>query len=253
MKKVKRRRLKKWVKNLIKVVLLLFIILLMSKCFFNHKDTKNNSINKTKKIIEKINDSKKTDILKNIKKLYKINNDLVGYLVIPDTKINYPVMYTKGKDYYLRRDFNKNKNTAGTLYIDKYNMIEPRDTNLIIYGHNMNNDGTMFHDLELFREEDFYKKHKNFFYYTLKEKEEYEIVSVFISEVYRVIDEEFKYYKFYNADDKEDMDEYLKNIKKLSLYDTGVDIEYGDELLTLSTCEYSKENSRFVVVAKKVK
>ena len=61
MKKVKRRRLKKWVKNLIKVVLLLFIILLMSKCFFNHKDTKNNSINKTKKIIEKINDSKKTD------------------------------------------------------------------------------------------------------------------------------------------------------------------------------------------------
>lgn len=253
MKKVKRRRLKKWVKNLIKVVLLLFIILLMSKCFFNRKDTKNNSINKTKKIIEKINDSKKTDILKNIKKLYKINNDLVGYLVIPDTKINYPVMYTKGKDYYLRRDFNKNKNTAGTLYIDKYNMIEPRDTNLIIYGHNMNNDGTMFHDLELFREEDFYKKHKNFFYYTLKEKEEYEIVSVFISEVYRVIDEEFKYYKFYNADDKEDMDEYLKNIKKLSLYDTGVDIEYGDELLTLSTCEYSKENSRFVVVAKKVK
>ena len=162
-------------------------------------------------------------------------------------------MYTKGKDYYLRRDFNKNKNTAGTLYIDKYNMIEPRDTNLIIYGHNMNNDGTMFHDLELFREEDFYKKHKNFFYYTLKEKEEYEIVSVFISEVYRVIDEEFKYYKFYNADDKEDMDEYLKNIKKLGLYDTGVDIEYGDELLTLSTCEYSKENSRFVVVAKKVK
>lgn len=210
--------------------------------------------NEPKEIIKNIQTTidvtKEDDFLDKIQKLYEYNDDLVGYLIIPDTNINFPVMYSKD-DFYLRRNFSKVYSIDGTPYIDKYNTVEPRDTNLIIYGHNMKTEQYMFYELEKFMDESFYQKHKTFIYYTLEEKQTYEIVAVFLSQVYRVTDDVFKYYKFYRAESKEDMEYFNSNIKQLSLYDTGIDLEYGDELITLSTCEDSKENGRLVVVARK--
>ena len=249
-KQRKRYRLRKRVKNYIFMLFLfLCIIIIYFAIFLLNKDELSSNV--SKEIIANIQNNKVDDVIEEVNKLYEENNDLVGYLIIPGTIINYPVMYT-GDDFYLRKDFNKEYLEDGTLYIDKYNTLEPRDTNLIIYGHNMNTNGRMFNDLEKFRDEEFYMNHKTFNYYTLTEKQTYEIVAVFLSQVYHVNDNVFKYYKFYNAQNEVEMEEYNDNIKRLSLYDTGIDLKYGDTLLTLSTCEYSKTNGRLVVVARRV-
>ena len=184
--------------------------------------------------------------------MYQQNNDLIGWITIEDTKIDYPVMFTKGEDYYLRRDFYKKKSTGGTLYINKHQTMEPRDINIIIHGHNMTSNGTMFHDLLNYKKESYYETHKKIIYYTLEEREEYEIISVFLSKVYKVNDNVFKYYKFYGEQSESDHKNYIDNVKELALYDTGITATYPEKLITLSTCEYSQENGRLVVVAKQV-
>ena len=121
----------------------------------------------------------------------------------------------------------------------------------MIYGHHMNN-GSMFADLEKFKDEDFWREHKTIAFNTLTEKNEYEILAVFKTVVYTDSPEAFKYYRFTDAQSPEEFDAYIDKCKELSLYDTGVSAEYGDKLITLSTCEYSRTNGRIVVVAKKV-
>ena len=190
--------------------------------------------------------------LEEINKLYKENTDLYGWLIIDGTNINYPVMYTPNTDYYLYRDFYKNHFIAGSLFIDKNNSIKPRDTNLIIHGHNMKNK-TMFHDLVNYKNKAFYEEHKKIILYTLNEKEEYEVISIFKSKIYDNEEKVFKYYDFYNANNDNEYNYYIDNIKKLNIYDNNFDIDINDELLTLSTCEYSFKNGRMVVIAKKIK
>ncbi len=185
-----------------------------------------------------------------IKKLYQENNDLVGWITIDNTKIDYPVMYTKGEDYYLYRDFYKNDFVSGSIYVDKHNTVKPRDVNLLIHGHSMA-DGSMFMGLLNYYDEEYYKEHPTITFYTLEEKEEYEIIAVFVSKVYNVDDNVFKYYKFYGSKTKEEYDDYISNIKRLSLYDIDASATYPEKLITLSTCEYSQEDGRMVVVGRK--
>lgn len=87
---------------------------------------------------------------------------------------------------------------------------------------------------------------------TLTDRQNYEVVAAFKTVVYTDSPESFKYYQFVNAETEEDFDAYIDKCKELALYDTGVDAEYGDKLITLSTCEYSRTNGRMVVVAKLV-
>ena len=119
--------------------------------------------------------------------------------------------------------------------------------NIVIYGHHMKN-GSMFADLCKFESEDFYKEHKTFRFDTLGAYGEYEIVCVFKTSVYSA--DGFKYYHFVDAANAEEFNAYLSTCQALALYDTGVSAQYGDRLLTLSTCEYSRTNGRMVVVAK---
>ena len=125
------------------------------------------------------------------------------------------------------------------------------DTNFVIYGHNMK-DGAMFGDLDLYREEDFYREHSIISFDTLYEERNYEIVAVFLSRVYDQDEDVFQYYRFYHADNREEFEYFYDNIKELSLYDTGVTAEFGDTFLTLSTCAYHVQDGRLVVVAKKL-
>lgn len=185
----------------------------------------------------------------NLNKLYKINNDIVGWLKIENTNINYPVMQTKDRpDYYLRKNFYKEYSVFGTPYIDENCDIE-NGNNLIIYGHHINGN-KMFGELENYKNEEYYNKHKFIKFYTLNEKAEYEIISVFKTTVYN--DKDFKYYQYYNLEDEREFETFINKCKELSLYDTQKIAKYGDKLLTLSTCDYSQNNGRLVVVARKI-
>jgi sortase B len=132
---------------------------------------------------------------------------------------------------------------------DRYSVAIAESDNLVIYGHHIKG-GKMFGALEDYKSKSFYEEHKNIQFDTLTEQAEYEIVAVFKTVAYS--SEGFRYYDFVDAENEEDFNSYIGKCKELALYDTGVTAGYGDRLITLSTCEYSAQNGRLVVVAKKV-
>lgn len=181
--------------------------------------------------------------------VYEKNSDFVGWLSIEGTRIDYPVMQTKDRpDYYLKRNFEKQYSDYGVPYAAENCDIDLSD-NTVLYGHHMN-DGSMFSDLCLYESEDFYREHKIIRFDTLGGYGTYEVVAAFKTTAYS--EDGFKYYRFVQAAEPSDFTAFIKECQALSLYDTGVSAGYGDKLLTLSTCEYSRENGRMVVVAKKL-
>ena len=206
------------------------------------------------------------DMLPEMASYYTQNADCIGWLKVDDMVIDYPVMQTPdNEDYYLDRDFDGNASQAGCLIMDTDSVVgdgtleyDYKDgtkpsTNMIIHGHNMRN-GSMFGDLDKYRKQDFEKKHNIIKFNSLYEEREYEIISVFLSQVYMAKQTDvFKYYKFFEANNQAEFDDWYKNIKKLQLYDTGVTAEYGDEFITLSVCAYHVDNGRLVVVGKRIK
>lgn len=193
----------------------------------------------------------KPAMLPQYRELYRQNSDMAGWIKIDGTRIDYPVMYTPedGK-FYLTHGFDKKTTKSGVPFIDARCMVDPPGVNTILYGHHMKN-GTMFAGLENYRDEAYYEEHPMFRFDTLYSNREYKIFAVFESHIYSKGDNCFKYYNFLNAESKADYDEYIANIMALALYVTGVTASYGDELLTLITCDYHTENGQFVVVAKK--
>ncbi|MEA4854381.1 MAG: class B sortase [Christensenella sp.] len=188
-----------------------------------------------------------------MEKLYQQNSDIVGWITIEGTEVDYPVMYTpQDGEYYLYRNFEQEEDPTkqGCIFIDKHCTVEPRGTNLLLHGHNMKN-GTMFHTLIDYKNEDFYQEHKTIHFDTLYKEEEYEIVSVFLTKIYNKSDTDvFKFYQFYDAKNEKEFNAFIQNCKELAIYETGITPVYGDELITLSTCEYSIDNGRIVVVAR---
>ena len=178
------------------------------------------------------------------------NPDCIYWLRIPDTEIDYPVMYHPSEEeYYLYRDYEENYSPSGSLYLAE-NCDPVHGDNLIIYGHHMRS-GTMFAHLEDYKDEDFYKKHKTIELETLQGHEEYEIIAAFTTPVYTGHD--FEYYKFTTTTDPAEFNNYVRQCKEKSIYTTSKTAHYGERLLTLSTCEYSQKNGRMVVVAVRTK
>ena len=97
-----------------------------------------------------------------------------------------------------------------------------------------------------------WEEHKTITFDTLTDRHQYEVIAVFKTVVYTNSSDSFKYYEFTDAENAAEFDAYVAKCKELSLYDTGVSAEYGDKLISLSTCEYSRNNGRLVVVAKRV-
>ncbi len=182
--------------------------------------------------------------------LYLQNQDLVGWLSIPGTKMNYPVMQTpESPDYYLRRNFDKEYIRHGSIYVDEgCDVFTPSD-NLTIFGHNMQ-DGSMFHDLNNYEELDFWSEHRTFRFDTLLEHHTYEIFAVFITSAN--LGEGFSYHRFIDAADAGEFDAFVAQCKDLALYETGLTPQYGDKLVCLSTCNYRVSNGRLVVAARRV-
>lgn len=237
-----------------KILFISFVIMLVSisliSIFFIYKYKKEDY--EQEKVFEEIknivNESEeKEESTINIKELYKINNDIVGWIQIDNTNMNYPVMQTKDKpNYYLKRNFYKEYSSLGTPYMAENCNIETSN-NLIIYGHHIKGK-RVFGELENYKSKEYYNNHKNIRFYTMQEKAEYEIIAVFKTIAYTG----FRYYEFYNIKDEKEFDTFMKKCKELSFYSIEKTAKYGDRLITLSTCEYSNKNGRLVVVARKV-
>ena len=190
-------------------------------------------------------------VLEEYQTLYNKNKSLIGWLKIDDTNIDYPVMQTVNNEYYLDHNYSQEYDKNGSLFLDKDCDVVHRNTNLIIYGHHMKS-GKMFGNLNKYSSEDYCKKHSTIQFDTIYEKGTYEVMYVFRSRIYNEDEIVFKYYQFLDAASEKEFNSYMQEMAALSLYDTGVTASFGDELLTLSTCDNSETDGRFVVVAKKI-
>lgn len=197
------------------------------------------------------------EISENMQKVITLkqeNQDVIGWIQIDNTIINYPLLQStnKDKDYYLTHNYKNEKTKYGSIYLNKLSDISNVNSNSIIYGHNMK-DEQMFNTLLKYENQDFYNEHKKIKIATEKEESEYLIVCVFKSRIFYQNEKDvFRYYNYTNFEDEKTYNEYIQNCKQIQLYDTGVTATYGEQLITLITCEYSQENGRMVVVAKKV-
>lgn len=193
------------------------------------------------------------NIISKYSELYKKNNDFVGWISIEDTNVNYPVMQTlSDEEYYLHRNFDREESEEGLPFMDIRCEVRRPSTNLLVFGHNMKN-GDMFADLLNYQDRDYYEKHKIIRFDTVYEEGFYEIIAVFRTRVAYKDENTFRFYNFIEADNETDFRYYMENIRHLSFYQTDSEAEFSDRLLTLSTCEYTEEDGRFVVVAKKLK
>ena len=276
-KKAKRRKLKLWIQGVIVflVIMMLTFLGLRIRKFIAEYDFKKlakqiqlieeneNKREESPLIVEK-DDGNETDsseestpaprtIMKKYADLYVKNTEFFGWIKIDGTKIDYPVMRSfESNDEYLNANFDGEHSYAGIPFADI--TCSHDSDNILIYGHNLK-DGGMFAGLFKYEKESFYKKHPTIMFSNLYEDNEYEILSVFYDRVYLKTDKNFKFYQFIDAEDEEDFDYAISQLKKKSLYDTGVDAEYGDKLITLVTCSYHIANDRnagrFVVVARR--
>lgn len=192
------------------------------------------------------------EILDEYKPLYNKNRSIIGWIKIDDTKIDYPVMQTVNNQYYLKHNFDQKEDANGCIFLDTNCDVILGCTNYIVYGHHMKS-GKMFGSLVKYANKDFYEKHKEINFDTIYEKGTYQVMYVFRSHVFNEEEIAFKYYQFINANSETEFNSAMNEMKSMSLYDTGINAYYGDQLLTLSTCDYQEQNGRFVVVAKRVK
>ena len=184
--------------------------------------------------------------------LYLENSDMVGWIQIEGTSIDYPVMQTPADpNYYLKHDFEKRYTDYGCPFMQAdCDAIAPSD-NLIIYGHNMK-DGSMFADLAKYGSKDFWQAHKTVRFDTALGSSAYEIFAVIHTTVQADADDVSLFYRFVDAASPEEFADYVSACQARALYDTGISAQYGDKLLTLSTCDNITDNGRWLVIGKRI-
>ena len=200
--------------------------------------------------------SKETAVmLPKFTQLYEENPDFTGWLRIPGTKIDYPVMTRSGdNNYYLDKNFEQQHDKNGLLILDYRNDIENTagvPQNFIIYGHNMRT-GVMFGTLKNYKEKTFCDEHRTIRFDTLYEESEYRVVAAMLSGVAYEDEDVFQYYDAIDTSTEENFNVFRENVLGNAIYTTEETLEYGDTCLILSTCDNYKEDGRFVLVAKKV-
>lgn len=184
--------------------------------------------------------------------LWQENNDLACWMSIEGTDLNYPVMFTPQQpEKYLRRDFYGERANGGCLFIGEGS--GPDAPLVIVFGHNMRN-GTMFGQLEQYKDQAYAQAHPIIRLDTMLQEREYQVIAAFNSQVYRVDDVDvFRYYQYSDLSDPDKFQQYLDGVMDAALYDTGVEASFGDRILVLSTCDKQRtKTGRFVVVAKQV-
>lgn len=189
-------------------------------------------------------------MLPGYKDIYEMNNDVVGWIKMEGTKLDYPVMQTPSNpNYYLYRDFDKNNSKRGSVYAKEDCDINAPSDNITIFGHNMQ-DGSMFACLGNYTSKRAWEDNSLIFFDTLTEYHTYKIFAVFKTSAN--LGQGFRYHTFVDAANEQEFDEFVSTCKRLSFYDTGITPVYGDKLICLSTCEYTLDNGRLVVAAVRI-
>ena len=179
----------------------------------------------------------------NFNEMYSTNSDYVGWIFIPDTEINYPMVVSYDNDYYLHRTFLKEYNFAGTLFLDclTYNLDF---FNTIIYGHRMNN-GSMFADLEKYLLEPYYSEHKTIYIFSKNELLVYEVFTC------RKVELDDECYAIGFAD-SDDFYRWVLRMKGDSNYSTSLAPTDNSNVITLSTCVRNDDTMRIILQAQLV-
>lgn len=190
-------------------------------------------------------------ILEENQRLHEMNPDFFAWITIPGTNIDYPVMYApKRKNYYIGHDFYKNEALTGVPFLDE--KCDPDGNYYLVYGHRPALK-TMFYHLVDFKEKSFWDAHNEIYFDTLTEERTYVIVAAFKARVLNQSETEgFRYYNYKSLETEEKFNEYMRQVRAEQLYDTGIDVAFGDEILVLSTCYKYISTGRFVVVAKRI-
>ena len=186
-----------------------------------------------------------------IKNIYELNNDLVGWIKIDGTELDYPVMQTSvdNRDFYLDHDFDAENSKRGCIYArEECDVAEPSD-NITMYGHNMA-DGSMFATLNAYTEKAAWENNSLIVFGDLKEQHTYKIFAVF--KISANLGMDFPYHQFVDAKDEAEFNAFVSKCKELAFYETGETPKYGDKLITLSTCEYTQANGLLVVVSYRI-
>lgn len=216
--------------------------------------------------------SAETGMTERAKSLLRLNKDIAGWIKIDNTMVNYPVVKDPGEipaddpyygpesyypnAYYLNHDLDKSIIRQGTLYMDYRNVFgsneEEQSDNIVIYGHNMANN-TMFGGIRRYRQDfDFYEV-SPFVEFSSNYRDYEYVIFAFLITSGSYNDTDFHYWNMEDLSNKKDFDFYIDNCKSRQMIDTGVDVKYGDKLLTLSTCYADEDNSRFLVVARRLR
>ena len=191
------------------------------------------------------------EILKEYAQVFMLNTDVVGWIYIEDTMVNYPVMQTSeyNADYYLETDFYHQWNPRGCLYVrEQCDVFAPSD-NIIIYGHRMQ-DGSMFGHLAKYENKEFGMSHRYIQFDTLYTRKTYEVAYVIVTSA--ILGEGFPYHWYLDLSTEEAFNDFVRLCNVYDIYETGAGLTLGDKLICLSTCEYTQQNGRLVIIAKEV-
>lgn len=190
--------------------------------------------------------------------LYKVNSDTVGWISIPNTPLDLPVALGKDQSYYLNHTIEKKSNPFGVPFVDSRATVVNgfQSNNLTIYGH-ASKDGTYFAPVKKYKDVDYYKKNPLVTFNTIYGKGQYKIIGMFMENINVKNPDIFAYHDYIDMDEHQ-FDYYVESVKKRSYFTTGVDAKYGDQLITLSTCDTEVTNStntdyRVALVARKVR
>lgn len=201
------------------------------------------------------------EMLEKYKPYYAENNDFIGWIRLEDPEaekpvIDYPVVQTTDNSYYVTHNFYGEEDRSGEVFAD-YRAEITRDfhpANIVLYAHNLYT-GTYFAKLTRYKDVEFYKNHPIINFDSLYEEGMYKIFAAMFTNTLEKNGEVFKYTAKQNFKNRTDFNEYMAEVLDRSYIYTDVDVEYGDEILTLSTCwfQFSKEDGRFVVFARKLR
>lgn len=198
-----------------------------------------------------VSGQEKPPVLEKYRELSDQYPELFGWLTIPDTGINYPVMQSATeKDYYLHHSYEGRPDDEGALFVDPASGGYPMDDNIVVYGHNMKN-GHLFGELKNYSVESYFQNNREILFDTLYETNRYEVVTVVQTHIKKEAEDGFRYYQFFNYGTRKEFQACVDFIQENQIYDVENKLQYGDKLLMLSTCDYAQDNGRFVVVARK--
>lgn len=198
-------------------------------------------------------------IFEKYRELYNQNRDFVGWIKVPGTSINHPVVKASDNDFYLRKNFTGGYDRRGTIFMDYRDHIDYLCKNTILYGHN-NLDSTMFSDLEKYKSIDFYKTAPVIEFNTIYQNYKWKVISVFYTNADDKDDNDYALNYIYPFMTDDNFENYIYEITMRSLYFPDVEVLKTDRILTLSTCTRDMDikgqgetNARFVIVARMVR